>query len=299
MTPTPGSRRWRNVPTKPLPLSSIRSTINSANASRPPRRPLREFLAKVRLYYEEKHPGWEELDQDAADVLRDLERIGRTTTVVETPPVEDTALFDALAEYDRLAGIAQNLESRAEVFRPGIPEAEEATKAHEAAYDKASEAWTRARDIPVTTQAGLFTKLQAAIRFTDNLGEDELYEAEWDAIKSDVRRITGEGTATRRPTVTTPAAASSASDPVAQIGRDLAQIWRQVWRNDDDQKSSEAHSSERNRQVRLDFSLADRREALETMAAEIQAGSLEGAMVQIMLAHAFGSATVPRERLTI
>ena len=32
--------------------------------------------------------------------------------------------------------------------------------------------------------------------------------------------------------------------------------------------------------------LADRREALEVMAAEIQAGSLEGAMVQIMLAHA-------------
>ena len=75
-------------------------------------------------------------------------------------------------------------------------------------------------------------------------------------------------------------------DPVAQIGRDLATIWRQVWRNDDERVSAEAHSPESTRLERLEFHLADRREALEAMAAEIQAGSLEGAMVQIMLAHA-------------
>ncbi len=38
--------------------------------------------------------------------------------------------------------------------------------------------------------------------------------------------------------------------------------------------------------MRMEYGLADRRYALETMAAEIQAGSLEGAMIQIMLAHA-------------
>ncbi len=55
------------------------------------------------------------------------------------------------------------------------------------------EAWKTARDMPVTTQTGLFTKLQAAIRFMADLGEDGLWEAEWSAIKSDMRRITGEG----------------------------------------------------------------------------------------------------------
>ena len=87
-------------------------------------------------------------------------------------------------------------------------------------------------------------------------------------------------------TQTTPAAASSEGDPVAQIGRDLATTWRQVWRNDDEQPSAEAPLSQHSRLERLEFHLADRREALEAMAAEIQASSLEGALVQIMLAHA-------------
>ena len=49
------------------------------------------------------------------------------------------------------------------------------------------------RDIPATTQAGLFARLQATVRFMADLGEDEeLYEAEWCAIKADVQRIAGE-----------------------------------------------------------------------------------------------------------
>ncbi len=124
--------------------------------------------------------------------LADLERLVGTTTVAEPPPAEDAALFDALAEYDRLVAISNNLEHRKDVFRPGISEAKEADAAYEAAYDEAMEAWTRARDIPATTQAGLFAKLQATVRFMDDLKEDDLYEAEWQAIKIDVRRIAGE-----------------------------------------------------------------------------------------------------------
>ncbi len=85
--------------------------------------------------------------------------------------------------------ISQDLECRKEVFRPGIPEAEEADKAYEAAYDEAMKAWAVARDIPATTQAGLFAKLQEVVRFMDDLGEGELYEAEWHIIKADVLRI--------------------------------------------------------------------------------------------------------------
>ena len=104
----------------------------------------------------------------------------------------DAALFDALADYDRLAAISGGLERRKEVFRPGIPEAEEANKAYEAAYDEASNAWTRARDIPATTQAELFAKLQATVRFMTDLEVDELYETEWSVIKADVQRVAGE-----------------------------------------------------------------------------------------------------------
>ena len=78
-----------------------------------------------------------------------------TPGMSEVPPAEDAALFDALAEYDRLTAIPQDLERRKEVFRPGIPEAKEADEAYEAAYNKTMVAWTRARDIRATTQAGL------------------------------------------------------------------------------------------------------------------------------------------------
>ena len=135
-----------------------------------------------------------DLDLDQAAVvgaMRDLERLATTTTVAETPPAEDAALFDALAEYDRLAAISQDLEHRKEVFRPGIPEADEANKAYEAAYDEAMAVWEKTRKILATTQAGLFAKLQATIRFMTDLGQDELYEAEWQAIKADVQRIAG------------------------------------------------------------------------------------------------------------
>ncbi len=108
---------------------------------------------------------------------------------------EDAALFGAIAEYDRLATVEQALKGRADVFRPGIPEADEANKAYEAAYDEAMAVWEKARKIPATTQAGLFAKLQATIRFMADLEQDELYDAEWSAIKADVQRIAGGGTA--------------------------------------------------------------------------------------------------------
>ena len=49
-----------------------------------------------------------------------------------------------------------------------------------------------ALDTPAATQAGLFAKLQGVVQFTADLEEDELYEAEWNTIKADVQRITGE-----------------------------------------------------------------------------------------------------------
>ena len=131
-------------------------------------------------------------DKLIGSTIESAERLACTATVVETPPAEDAAFFDALAEYDRLMAVSQNLERRKEVFRPGIPEAEEANKAYETAYDKAAKAWTRTRDIPTTTQVGLFAKLQAVIRFMADLQEDGLWEAEWVAVKADMRRITGE-----------------------------------------------------------------------------------------------------------
>ena len=120
------------------------------------------------------------------------ERLVPATAVTEISPAQDADFFDALAEYDRLRTVSRDLERHKEIFRPGIPEAQEAEAAYESAYDKASEAWTRARDIPTTTQAGLFAKLQAIVRFMDDLEEDEMYEAEWTAIKADMQRITGE-----------------------------------------------------------------------------------------------------------
>ncbi len=91
----------------------------------------------------------------------------------------------------------------------------------------------------------------------------------------------------RRQTQTTSAAPSSASDPVAQIGRDLAATWRQVWRNDEEERPPvDAPVAQKSRYERVEFRLSDRWGTLEAMAAEIPASTLEGAMVQIMLAHA-------------
>ena len=87
----------------------------------------------------------------------------------------------------------------------------------------------------------------------------------------------------RRKTVTLAATATRASDPVAQIGRDLATSWRHSRRIDEERPSIEDHGT-RAHIERQEFHLADRRAALEAMGAEIQASSLEGAMVQIMLA---------------
>ena len=124
--------------------------------------------------------------------LHDLERMARTTTVAETPPAKDAALFDALAEYDRLVAISQGLEHRTKVFRPGIPEAKEADKAYETASDESMAAWERVRNTPATTEAGLIARLQATDRFMTELGETDLYDTDWRIIKADVQRITGE-----------------------------------------------------------------------------------------------------------
>ena len=90
----------------------------------------------------------------------------------------------------------------------------------------------------------------------------------------------------RRQTQTTAAAAPSAIDPVTQTGRDLAATWRQVWRNDEERLPANAPVAQRSRYERVEFRLSDRWGTLEAMAAEIPASTLEGAMVQIMLAHA-------------
>ncbi len=105
---------------------------------------------------------------------------------------EDTALFDALAEYDRLIAVESTLERRAEVFRPHTPEAKEASEAHTAACDEAMEAWERIRAIPATTQAGLLARLQATDRYMTGLGEETIFEEDWSVIMGDVRRIEGE-----------------------------------------------------------------------------------------------------------
>ena len=79
---------------------------------------------------------------------------------------------------------------------------------------------------------------------------------------------------------------SQGLDPVAQIGRDLAAVWRLVEWQDENRPPADAPAEQRHRFERLDSHLTDRWVALEPMAAELQASSLEGAMIQIMLAHA-------------
>ncbi len=106
---------------------------------------------------------------------------------------EDAALFDALADYDRLIAVESGLKRRADAFRPEYPEAKEATEAHTAACDESLAAWDRVRAIPAMTQAGLFARLQATDRFMTGLGEGEIYDTEWSVIKADVQRIAGEG----------------------------------------------------------------------------------------------------------
>ncbi len=72
----------------------------------------------------------------------------------------------------------------------------------------------------------------------------------------------------RRQTQTTAAPAPLASDPVAQIGRDLAAAWRLVERNDENPLPADAPAEQKNHFSRLDFYLTDRWVALEAMAAE-------------------------------
>ncbi len=105
---------------------------------------------------------------------------------------EDKALFDALADYDRLIAVESDLKRRADVFRPGVPEAKEATEAYTAACDKAMAAWERIRKIPATTQAGLLARLQATDRYMTDLGEETIFEEDWSVIMGDVQRIAGE-----------------------------------------------------------------------------------------------------------
>lgn len=124
--------------------------------------------------------------------LLDLESMSSGAVAPETP-TQDAALFDAIAEYDRLVTIQQGLERRADVFRDGTPEGEEATKAQEATWDEVLAAWKVVQSIPATTQAGLFARLQATDRFMSHLQEDDLYDEDWCIIKADVQRITAAG----------------------------------------------------------------------------------------------------------
>ena len=78
-------------------------------------------------------------------------------------------------------------------MRSGTPEAADASEAFQTAYKKTMKAWATARDTPAATRAGLFAKLQGVVQFIADLEEDDLYEAEWQTIKTDVRRIAGEG----------------------------------------------------------------------------------------------------------
>ncbi len=102
---------------------------------------------------------------------------------------EDKALFDALAEYDRLIAVESDLKRRADAFRPGTPEANDASEAYTTACDEAMESWERVRKIPATTQAGLLARLQATNRYMHNLGEETIYEEDWAIIVADVQRI--------------------------------------------------------------------------------------------------------------
>ncbi len=102
---------------------------------------------------------------------------------------EDTALFDALAEYDRLVAVESDLKHRADAFRPEYPEAKEADAAHTAACDESLAAWQRVRKIPTTTQAGLLARLQATDRYMTDLGEETIFEEDWSVITTDVQRL--------------------------------------------------------------------------------------------------------------
>ena len=104
---------------------------------------------------------------------------------------EDKALFDALAEYDRLIAVESDLKRRADAFRPHTPEAKEANEAHTAACDESMAAWDRVRAIPATTQAGLLARLQATNRYMHDLGEETIYEEDWAIIVADAQRIAG------------------------------------------------------------------------------------------------------------
>ena len=104
----------------------------------------------------------------------------------------DAALFDALAEYDRLIVVESGLKRRADAFRPEFPEAKEAIEAYEAACRESMAAWERVRKIPAATQAGLLARIQATDRYMTDLGEETIYEEDWSVIKDDVRRIAGE-----------------------------------------------------------------------------------------------------------
>ncbi len=52
-------------------------------------------------------------------------------------------------------------------------------------------AFETARNIPATTKAGLYARIQATERFMTGLEEDAVYEEDWRVIKADVRRIAG------------------------------------------------------------------------------------------------------------
>ena len=217
----------------------------------------------------------------ALSALADLERLaGKNFT---TTPIPATADDEFLALERRAIAVSNKFH---DLEAEGAPREETAP-----VEEESSALQNRLAREPVTTPAGLAVKLRL---IADEAPADPKSDFEQVVIQSALEcaeRMAQAGvTTTEHPPLMGDTnhlkRAFADNDPVAQIGRDLAIIWRQVWRNDDDLVSAEAHSPESTHLVHLEFHLADRREALETMAAELQAGSLEGAMVQIMLAHA-------------
>ncbi len=76
-----------------------------------------------------------------------------------------------------------------------------------------------------------------------------------------------------------------APDHVAEWGRTLVQAWNALNANDRQQFKCDREGPERRRLQREERALSARKEAIQGMVAFTQATSLEGALVQVALAH--------------
>ena len=80
------------------------------------------------------------------------------------------------------------------------------------------------------------------------------------------------------------------ADPVAVSGRELIKVWAALDANDEQQPQHDEGSPERRRLEQEHKILWTRRDALEGAVALTQAISLEGALIQIALAHGLADA---------